>query len=967
MNFKSGKSLRRALLSGTAIALSSFAVSAQDASTDSNQDIEEVVVTGSRIVRNGASAPSPVTILNAEAIGLQGEVNIASTLNQLPALGSTFSSAASSGFIGTVGLSFLDLRRLGTDRTLVLVNGRRHVGSQAGSAGVDINSIPQELIESVEVLTGGASAVYGADAVTGVVNFKTKQDYEGASIYAQAGDADEGNSFSYTMRGIFGSNFADDRGNAVFTIEYSDSEGFNARDRSFERRDFRRVNNPDNAGDPNENTANGIPDRIFIEGARLNFITAGGIFSTGPDDYKYTANGFEPFNAGQAFGSSSIGGDGIPLYEIGGSSQADLQRYIATAQINYQLNNDINLFLESKYINSQAEALNGTGPFDIFSIGIGADYGFLTDADRQFMADNNIDAFPFISRSHQEAERSSISERSLFRAVGGLEGEFGESMNFEVSYVFGRANVSVRDNNRLNDRFAAGLDAVIDPDTGNIVCRSDIDADAADALPDFAVNGCVPINILGENAISQEAVDWFTAQAFITETLEQNVVSAFLGGDSTEFGFELPAGPIGWVVGGEYRKESAESNPAVVDTIGLTFGNEIPPTVGGFDVWEAFGEISIPLLADTFLAKDLTVDGAVRLSDYSTIGSTTTWKVGLNWAPVEQLRFRGTYSEAVRAPNISELFGPQSQTFLFYDDPCDVDFIDEGSEHRVANCAALGIPVGFEQAEDAGNTPGTSGGNPNVSQESSKSLTLGAVWTPEFAPGLSFTVDYWDIEIKDAISTASLDDVLSNCVDAPTLNNQFCAAVTRDPNTHDLVTFEITNQNFSKLEASGIDFEANYLLNLADLTSKDLGTVDFRLIGTYLIKNDSFPFQTDPDFVDDEKGELGDPEWAMNFNATWNIAKWTFNYEMRYFSSQLLVENDSLESNPDSQYPLYSGNAFYHDVQVRYQIRDNVQVFGGVNNISQKFPPLNLSAAGSDSAIYDNIGRFYYGGVRVNF
>ena len=431
---------KAALLFSAASLLSTLAtgtVLAQDADEEEEFEdvLETVLVTGSRIIRDGSTAPAPVTVLSAEMIGLQAEVNLANMLNQLPALGSTFTNASSSGFIGTVGLSFLDLRRLGTDRTLVLVNGRRHVGSQAGSASVDINSIPQELIERIEVMTGGASAVYGADAVTGVVNFIMKKDYEGISIYAQGGNADQGSSASYTTRAIVGSNFADDRGNAVMTMEFSKSSGHLNNERDWERRDFRRVRNPANAGDPNENSANGIPDQIFIENATLNFITAGGIFwdafATGLD-YKYGSNGFEEFDYGETFGSSSIGGDGIPLVDIGGSSQADLERYILTSNINYQLNDDVNLFLETKYINSQADAENGTGPFDIFSVFIPADYGFLTDADRTWMANNDSPGF-LLSRTHQEAMRLSISERQLFRAVGGLEGSLGDTMKFELS------------------------------------------------------------------------------------------------------------------------------------------------------------------------------------------------------------------------------------------------------------------------------------------------------------------------------------------------------------------------------------------------------------------------------------------------------------------------------------------------------------------------------------------------------
>lgn len=936
---------------------------AQDTAAD-DEDIEEVVVTGSRIKRSGIDAPTPVTVLNSEVISLAGEVNLANLLNQLPALGSTFTNASSSGFIGTVGLSFLDLRRLGRDRTLVLVDGRRHVGGSAGEASVDINSIPQELIERVEVVTGGASAIYGADAVSGVVNFVMKDDYEGLSLYGQVGNADEGDSFSYTTRGIMGGNFADGRGNAVMTFEYSSSDGFIGNDRSYRRENLRFVDNPAN-GDTLDNPNDGIPDEILLPDIGLDFITIGGIFDDFGGNTLVVENGqFRPFDTGsQVFaGGDQQGGDALRTSDIAGSLQADLERIITTAKINYQVNDNMNAFIEAKYINAKSFALNGTGAFDIFSISIGQDYAFLTDDQRQFMVDNNINTL-FVSRSHNEAERNSRAERQLFRGVAGIEGDFDNGIAYELSYVYGRSTNAIQQgNNRINARFSAGLDAVIDPATGQAVCRSSIDPAAAEGIPDFALNGCVPINILGEGAISQEAINFAYADAFVNESLEQNVINLAFTGDTADMGFELPAGGISWATGFEYRKETASSVPSEIDQLGLTFLNVIPPTGGSFDVYEGFAEVSIPLLKDTAFAKHLSVDGAVRISDYSTVGSATTWKVGMNWAPIDDLRFRGTFGRAIRAPNIAELFGPQSQTFLFFDDPCDVDFLDEGGANRAANCAALGAPDGFQQDDTRGNTPGTTGGNPNVGEETADTLTIGMVYTPSWAQGLSLTLDYWDIEIESAISTPTLDDVLSNCVDGASIDNSFCSLITRDPNTFQVETFTITNQNFAALEARGIDFEVNYLWNL-----ESAGAIDFRAIGTYLIERNDFPFQVQPDFVDEEAGELGDPEWSINFNATWNYEKWSFNYEMRFIDDMLIVEIDELEADPDLQDVTSTGTTFFHDIRVGYELRDNIELFAGVNNLTQEFPPVGLSGAGTDSAIFDNIGRFYYTGLRVDF
>ncbi|RMB01546.1 TonB-dependent receptor plug domain-containing protein [Eilatimonas milleporae] len=969
------RKLRRATLLGSAaIAMAVVAAGnstyAQDADTEEDDSLEEVTVTGSRIKRTGITAPQPVTVLDAEALGLQSEVNLANVLNQLPALGSTLTNASSTGFIGTVGISPLDLRRLGTDRTLVLVNGRRHVASRPASAAVDINTIPQELIERVEVLTGGASAIYGADAVTGVVNFVMKDDYEGASLIVQAGDADEGDAFSYTARGIVGSNFADGRGNAVFTFEFADTQGYTGLDRSFTRRGEQFVDNP-NDGDTPQNTNDGIPDEILIENRRLNFITAGGIFldpNTG-NRFKAENGQFLPFNLGdQTFpDGSAIGGDGIPEQDIAGSIQGDLQRVLVTGNIRYDLTEDLRFFMDTKYMNATSFALNGTGAFDIFSIGIQDDNAFLTDAQRQFMQDNNITSFS-VSRSHQEAERNSRAERELFRGVAGFEGNITETISFDLAYIHGRATNAIQQgNNRINDRFLAGIDAVIDPATGQAVCRSTIDPDAAQGVPDFARNGCVPINILGENAMSQEAIDFAYVNAFVNETVEQNVIMGTLTGDTSELNIELPGGPIQWAVGGEYRDEQAESFPSEVDQLGITFLNIIPPTTGGFDVWEGFAEVVLPVLKGVRFAEELTLDAAVRISDYSTIGSANTWKVGMTWAPVRDVRFRGTYSESVRAPNIGELFGPQSQTFQFFEDPCDTENLDLGSPDREANCRALGVPEGFDQDETRGNIPGTIGGNPNVGEEESTSFSIGMVYTPSWARGLSLTVDYWDIEITDAIDTPLLQNVLDNCVDGSTIDNQFCPLITRDPVNQQITGFELTNQNLAALEASGIDFEINYLLDTESAGLGNLGTVNFRAVGTWLNENTEFPFQVDPDFFDEEHGELGTPEWAVNFNATWNIGKFSLNYELRFIDSMLIVERDELEADPDLQDIVSTGSIFYHDIALFYQMTDEVQLFGGVNNLTQVFPRFGLNGAGTDSAIFDNIGRFFFAGARLQF
>ena len=1013
------KRLRRAALLGSAATMIAGTVigqpaNAQDLVQDDEATIEQMVVTGSRIKRTGLTAPTPVTVLGAEQLSLSGETNLGNLLNQLPALGSTFSSASSTGFIGTTGLNLLDLRRLGTERTLVLVDGRRHVGGTDATASVDINTISTDLIERVEVITGGASAIYGADAVSGVVNFVLRDDFEGVKFSAQIGDADEGSTLSYFIRGTAGGNFADGRGNAVISAEFSESSGFLSNERAFDRRNESFVANPD---DPAEDDPN-IPDTILIQDARLPLFNFGGLTTSFFGDG--TAAALSPpfgilqlapngdliaYDAGEVFDNfrRSVGGDGVLLSDIGGSTQPDQQRINVSAKVNYELHDYVTLFMEAKYVNNQAQSF-GTASFDT-ALTIQDDNAFLSDQARTLLSDIGATSFN-LRRIHNDLGfRSDDIERQTFRGVVGFEGEFDNGLDYELSYVYGRStNTIVAFNNRINDRFLAATDAVEvsaadvatlesrDLDTtagpdgispfaaGDIVCRStlqnELNLDPGTSVgdprlpdgrpaPDFAFNGCVPASVFGEGAISAEAAAFINDDSVRSETLEQSVVTGVVTGDSSPW-FELPAGPIGFAIGGEYRFETATTRPPGVDILGLTFGNVINVTGGQFDVYEGFAEVSVPVLKDLPFARELAVEAAVRVSDYSTIGFTNTWKVGGTWSPVSDLRFRAVFSRAVRAPNIGELFGAQDQTFLFPEDPCDQENLDAGSDFRVANCNALGAPAGFQQDETAGNIPGTSGGNPDLDEESADTITVGMILQPRWVPGLSITVDYWDIEIEDAIDSPALNDVLRLCVDGPSIDNSFCPLIERDAGTFQITGFTLTQQNIAALEASGVDFEVNYLLDLADV-GLDYGSLDFRVIGTWLDARTDFPFQEFPDEPEDETGELGDPEWVVNTNITWNWQGWTLNYELRFISSQLLVENEELAADPDIQSPLFTGRDFFHDIQVRYQLHEQLELYAGINNIGDNNPPFGLSGAGTDSAIFDTIGRFYYGGLVARF
>ncbi len=929
--------------------------------------LEEVKVTGSRISRDTFITPAPVTVLDSDAIEVSGAINIGDLLNELPALGTTFGSQNSDRFIGTAGLNLLDLRRLGTARTLVLVNGQRHVPASIGSSAVDVNSIPSSLIERVEVITGGASAVYGADAVTGVVNFILKDDFQGVELKTQTGRSGDGGLDRSSVDLTAGFNVDNGRGNAVVSLEYSTVGSLTAADRGI--LPTRLVTNPldGDTTDANGNVIHdGIPDEIVTPNAGLSIITPGGYFSVGGTNFVFDApNSFRPANPGTNFGSSECG-DGCDFLDLTSfvNFSTPQDRYAFNLLFNYELAPEHDLKIEGKYVNSQA---SGTGQphFNFFNLSIAADNAFipgLAGGDLgQILTDNNVSAFNLNRFNLDGGLRAQDNERQTSRILVGAAGPLTSRLDYDVNLIFGRTTSEQLDlANRVNERFFAAADAVIDPNTGQTVCRHTLDPTSINtslgrSLSSAIVGACVPVNVFGDGAISQEAIDYFTVTSVRNAKLEQSVVNGVISGSL----MDLPAGPLGFAGGFEYREESSDDLPDPIDGLGLTFLNVLQPESGEYDVSEVFAEFRFPLLTNAPFAKELSVDVAGRYSDYSTIGDTFTWKAGLEWAPLDWARFRGTYSEAVRAPNIGELFGPQNQTFFNVLDPCSDDRLDLGRNGRAtreANCRALGVPAGFD-ARDEVTREGLAGGNPGLAEEESESLTLGMVFQP--LDGLSFAVDYWDISIDDTIAVAGAQDILNRCVDSEAgIGNEFCQLITRDA-TNNISLIVQTQQNIAALEANGVDLEGAYSFDAFD------GAARVRVLATVLDELNTFPFQSDPESEEQEAGGLGDPELSGQIDLSWARGPLAVNWSTRYIESMLRIDLEDFAVNPDAQDPLTTGDTFYSDLNLSYSINDNWNVSFGVDNILDEDLPLGLTGTGAGSGIFDNVGRFYYGSVTL--
>ncbi|WP_237067827.1 TonB-dependent receptor plug domain-containing protein [Microbulbifer guangxiensis] len=910
--------------------------------------IEQVTVTGSRITRPNAVSPTPVTSLTSEDINLGGDVNLGDVLNDLPALRSTFSGNNSGRFIGTVGLNLLDLRGMGTSRTLVLQDGRRHIASSIGTSAVDVNTIPEDLLERVDVITGGASAIYGADAVTGVVNFVMKDDFEGVKISAYGSDTDNGGAETTEMSITFGQNFFDGRANIAGSIQTSARDDVYGYDREWITKGWGTLRNPEDTG-----PEDGIPDRIVVQDYTLPVLSEAGFAYTGLGLVTFDEDGTaRPVEYGSICDSSGrcSGGDGYRW--IG-----QYQMYPRTENTNvfvkgrYDLTDSMQLFAEAKYVNNEAESF---GQASFSYDGYSSTNPFLDDSFSQALTDAGIGGFGMYRMHSDLGYRGNLAERETQRYVLGVKGDIDGNWNYETSLVWGEYDGNVRYlNNRHNARFAEAINAVeID---GEIVCA---DAEAR-------ANGCQPLDLFGEGRASQEAIDYVMLQNTGSyENMTQMVASGFISGDL----INLPAGPLSVAGGFEYREETSNVDYDQIIKDGATFMNALAPTDGEYDVSEFYVEASAPLLSGLPGVQSLTFDTAYRASDYSTIGSTGAWKAGLDWTVYDDLRFRATASEAVRAPNIDELFAPLGQNFFNVDDPCDADEIPYAPDPalRAANCAALGLAADYQSPWNEGPTlPGFSGGNENLQEETATTFTYGFVFTPGFAEGLTLTVDYWDIEIEDAISYYGGQTILNKCVDGSSINNAFCGNIERDANG-DLVSLTSSALNASALTANGIDYEVRYQFALADVfNSDDLGSLTLSLLGTHLLERNDYSFQDDPSDVDQIDGELGDPTDTFISNVTYSYGNLSVNWRHQYIDSMALFGIG--DSRPESAAPSYTGKVGYNSLQTRYLFQDSIEVFGGVNNIEDTAPPAYLTGTGGGSGMYDTLGRTYYLGANYTF
>ncbi|WP_262695663.1 TonB-dependent receptor plug domain-containing protein [Kordiimonas aquimaris] len=934
----------------SAIMMSGAATSVAAQDTDTEADLEEVVVTGSRIPRKDLVANSPVNVITGEEFRLGSFTEVEALLNTLPQVVS--SNGASTNNPGN-GQANVDLRNLGTQRTLVLVNGRRFVGA-ATNGVVDLNNIPAALIERVEVVTGGASAVYGSDAMAGVVNFITRRDFEGLATNTQYGITQEGDGERISADITMGVNTGDGRGNITLNANYLKRDQVLAGARDHSAVQFNEL--AGGAGlAPGGSTT--IPQGRFNSNALPSI---GGLDSFGNP---IGSNGFLVTDDGQA--RAVVRPQDEYNFAPVNNLLLPLERYTFSGMGSYQITDGIRFFGEVTFANNTIERELAATPFSETGFQVDLRNPFITDAVRAVFAQIDQDGDNIVTtgvrrRTLEAGGRVSRDSRNLFRVVGGFDGELENGMAWELFYNYGRNENSQRqDGNIVISKFQQGL--LVDPNNPTQCLDPS--------------GGCVVLNPFGQGNLTQEMVDFIVTGATNLTQVEQQQVGGNIAGNI----FELPAGEVGIALGAEYRKETAAFTPDTFLASGDIDGfNAGQPTAGSFDVKEIYAESIIPILSGVEGAEYLGLELGVRFSDYSTAGGVTSYKLGGEWRPFDELKFRGLYQRAVRAPNILELFQGQTNAFPGAQDLCNATA--NRSQAEADFCVnSLGVPASaiatFQQENAQIET--LNGGNPDLFEETSDTWSVGFVYQPSQVPGLSFTADLYSIKVDNAIALfgGGLSPTINACRSDLSLNNEFCQVLTARRSDGQLEEVPLFRQNIAQRTAKGVDFRVDY-----GFDTDNYGDFSWFLAGSYLIEatTRSSPFvnAVNCDGTVGVRGTCGraNPEWRFVSRLTHTMDNLTTSLLYRYVGGVTDERINLAEANGDPIPTLFIpeiGAEHYVDLTFSYKLGENFTLYTTVNNLFDNDPPLiGRGAAGqfnTDAGTYDVLGRRFTFGVRTRF
>jgi outer membrane receptor protein involved in Fe transport len=957
---------------------------------------EKITVTGSRLRRDSFTVATPLVTMDKEAIGDTGLGEMGQILvENMPSLSYGTSNATSQSSVSNTGITTVELRNLGANRTLTLIDGRRVVSNSKSGNYVSMSTIPSGMVQRVEVITGGAGSTYGADAVSGVVNIITQSGKEGFDFKARGGESTDGGAKEFTLDANYGTSFADDRGYLYFSSNYDKDYGLKYSDRkrasqeaswAYDGDTMRNMIRTEDGLKPLHETpmsdwrnrSDGIPGGVFLESSKYD------------TTYWYDANGQRnDWNEER---------DGINTKEFV-QLKVPSERVSAALKLDFDITDDLTFYSQVQWsgnytVNDKSpeDSYEGesatytdrqTGEPGIVKLGyIPIDNPYVPDNIRE-TASQYKDRIYWDRRFTEVGPVSTDNERETVRAWAGLQGTMFEgNWDWDISAGYGKFHQRQFRNNEI-DVFKAknALDAGYAED-GSIQCN---DAEAR-------ADGCVALDLFGEGSITPEMANYIRVNPTLNTYNEQANVMGYITGDL----FEMPAGPVATVFGFEYRKDTQE---AVTDDA-LTYGgitwNLIPAFKGSISVAEVFGEASIPLLRDLPGAEYLAVEASVRMSDYdvTNVGLVSSYKLGFLWTVGAGVNLRGNYAIAQRAPSVNELYEPAAGDFDSFDDICHgVTATSSGSGHEncrlepgiAATIAADGV------FEDDSNGYSPNAGNPELFEETGTTLTLGATYEPTFFDGFSIAVDYYDIAIADAISEFGNDQILSQCYDTSiTLGqeNKFCDSIKRNSEGQ-LEEVLQRSYNIDELGTRGVDIAIAYKYDM-----NALGSVKFKMDWTHLLEHSKTVTGNDGVVVEDYVGyaEDGIFEDKASASVAWYLDDLRVRWSTSYKSSALLdrVDQESWESdmqanadlcaagdaacvaNPESLAFQELSSYFKHNLSVSYNIEMNddasVRVFGGVNNIFDDKGQFYYGGRGNFGSDYDaGTGRFVYLGAQVSF
>ncbi len=983
--FNKASLLAGTIMAGAMVATPAIAQDAEDAAAEAAEE-NFIVVTGSRIQQRNVDTAAPIAVIGAEEFQLTGDVNVENVVNSLPQVVPGVTGNSNNPGNGT---ATLDLRGLGEARTLVLVNGRRWM-SYDTTQTVDLNTIPNFLIETVDVVTGGASAVYGSDAMSGVVNFNLKQ-VDGIEMGGQYALTQEGDGARYQIYGAIGGSFADGRGNATVFAEYSKREDIFQGDRDFSffaiGGETFGVNRLQFGSSTVPQGRLNSPGTTTIDAAGTTAPLATGLII---DDAIFDTPGSPRARAGDTYNYAPVNYLQVPQ-----------ERYLLGGFADYEFSDGHSFYTEVSFVNNRvAQELAATPVTGTFNIDIATVSQFLDAATIAEL--NTLDAneaaanalrvanglsplaapelgvvSAFVQRRMLEAgPRNSLDERSAFRVLGGVTGDISDNLKYDAYYSYSRTrNSNVQQGNISRSAFQAGLDG-----TG------------------------VAINPFGAGTLTPEMVAALQIQAqngdISTVEVASGSISGFLGEVTSG------AGDIGFAVGAEYRRVASQFLPdtalASGDVIGFNAGS---PTDGAYDVKEIFGELNIPVFDNG--TQRLEVTAAARYSDYSleAVGGVWTYAGGAEFDVIPSIKLRGQYQRAVRAPNVSELFGGQAIGFPGATDPCGDPAFLAANPGADAVCIATGVPAG-----NVGNAaaiqlnaqiPALFGGNPNLGEETSTSYTFGVVLRPEFIPGLTITADYFDIVIEDAISVAggSLQGLLNLCYGTvQDANDVVCQPFVGIRNGDGAISVDnpplVSGVNVAELGTSGVDVEVNYRTSVPfSILGGEESNLDFSFLGTWTDTYFIQPVQSLP-AVTECAGlfggacpNTGDPRPSFSWTSrlSWNDGPLTTSLRWRHLSGVDDADDgtDFTAFNGVERIPSYD----LFDLTLAAEVSENVTFTFGVRNLFNTLPGApefdangfvtnmpsglllgdNQEQANTYPSTYDVLGRDFFASVGFKF